>query len=156
VSLGGWESGDRPGGSRQRVLVPAPVVEATDAGARRLGLVYWRAVHELTRGAVRGRWGERGGALHLLGIPLLRFDPPLLGHDVAVECRYEIGGGLLALRPGGAVALAQRPVAGGHELSVTVEGYSPRLGALYTRAQRPFHVAVSRRYFELLARERSA
>ena len=26
-------------------------------------------------------------------------------------------------------------------LSVTVDGYSPRLGALYARAQRPFHVA---------------
>jgi hypothetical protein len=156
VSLAGWESTDRPDGSRQRVLVAGPVVEPTEAGARRLGIVYWGAVHDLTRGVVRARWRDGGGTLRLLGIPLLRFGPPLLVHDEALECRYEIGGGVLALRPGGAVTLAQRPVDGGHELSVAVDGYSPRLGALYARAQRPFHVAVSRRYFELLARERIA
>jgi hypothetical protein len=156
VSLAGWESTDRPDGSRQRVLLAGPVVEPTEAGARRLGIVYWGAVHDLTRGVVRARWGDEGGTLRLLGIPLLRFGPPLLVHDEALECRYEIGGGVLALRPGGAVTLAQRPVDGGQELSVAVDGYSPRLGALYARAQRPFHVAVSRRYFELLARERIA
>jgi hypothetical protein len=147
---------DRPDGSRQRVLVAGPVVEPTEAGARRLGVVYWSAVHDLTRGVVRARWSDRGGTLRLLGIPLLRFGPPLLVHDEALECRYQIGGGVLALRPGGSVALAQRPVEGGQELSVTVDGYSPRLGALYTRAQRPFHLAVSRRYFELLERGRAA
>ena len=157
MSLPGWESTDRPDGSRQRVLVAAPVVEPTERGARRLGLVYWGAVHDLTRGVVRARWSHAGGALRLLGIPLLRFGPPLLVHDdTALECRYEIGGGVLALRPGGSVTLAQRPVDGGRELSVAVDGFSPRLGALYARAQRPFHVAVSRRYFELLARERIA
>ena len=46
------------------------------------------------------------------------------------------------------------------ELSVTVEGYVPRLaaragarpwtGMLYAKGQSPFHAAVSRRYFELL------
>ena len=156
MSLAGWESTDRPDGSRQRVLVEGPVVEPSEAGARRLGIVYWGAVHDLTRGVARARWRDGGGTLRLLGIPLLRFGPPLLVHDEALECRYEIGGGVLALRPGGAVTLAQRAVDGGHELSVAVDGYSPRLGALYARAQRPFHVAVSRRYFELLARERIA
>jgi hypothetical protein len=156
TALAGWETTDRPDGSRQSVLVERAVVESSDAGARRLGIVYWGAVHDLTRGVVRARWSGGGGTLRLLGIPLLRFGPPLLVHDEAVECRYEIGGGVLALRPGGSVTLAQRPVDGGQELSVTVAGYSPRLGALYTRAQRPFHVAVSRRYFELLARERTA
>lgn len=156
TALTGWETMDRPGGSRQRVLVDWAVVEPNDAGARRLGVVYWSAVHDLTGGVVRAAWSDGGGTLRLLGIPLLRFGPPLLAHGEALECRYEIGGGALALQPGGSVTLAQRPVDGGQELSVAVDGYAPRLGALYARAQRPFHVAVSRRYFELLARERIA
>jgi hypothetical protein len=50
------------------------------------------------------------------------------------------------------------------ELSVTVEGYLPRLaarvgaapwtGMLYAKVQSPFHAAVSLRYFELLLRSR--
>ena len=45
----------------------------------------------------------------------------------------------------------------------SVEGYLPRLaprggsppwaGILYVKGQKPFHAAVSRRYFELLERE---
>jgi hypothetical protein len=153
VSIAAWESIDRPDGSRQRVLVESAVVEPTDAGALRLGIVYWGAVHDRTRGIVRARWSDAGGALCLFGIPLLRFGPPGVARGEALECRYDIGGGILAQRAGGSVALAQRSVDGGHELSVTVHGFSPRLGAFYTRVQRPFHVAVSRRYFELLARE---
>ena len=52
------------------------------------------------------------------------------------------------------------------ELSVTVEGYVPRLaaragaprwtGMLYAKGQSPFHAAVSLRYFELLLRSRDA
>ena len=52
------------------------------------------------------------------------------------------------------------------ELSVTVEGYLPRLaaragappwtGMLYAKGQSPFHAAVSLRYFELLLRSRDS
>ena len=73
---------------------------------------------------------------------------------------------MLALRAGGSVTLAQRPEGDQQELSVTVEEYLPRLaaragaplwtGMLYAKAQSPFHVAVSRRYFELLLRSRDS
>ena len=78
------------------------------------------------------------------------------------SCRHAIQGGLLALRAGGSVTLAQRPEGDQQELSVTVEGYLPRLaaragapqwtGMLYAKGQSPFHAAVSLRYFELLLR----
>jgi hypothetical protein len=68
----------------------------------------------------------------------------------------------LALRTGGSVTLAQRPEGDRQELSVTGEGYLPRLvaragapqwsGMLYAKGQSPFHAAVSLRYFELLLR----
>jgi hypothetical protein len=165
----GWETSERvldSGGveSRQRVLVPAPAVEASEAGARTLGVTYWRTVDRLTRGAVRATWNGGGGRLRLLGgATLLTFGPPELAYDGGiVSCRHEIRGGLLALRAGGAVTLGQRPEGGEQELSVTVEEYLPRLaartgaprwtGALYSKGQSPFHAAVSRRYFELLRR----
>ena len=163
----GWETSERvleSGGveSRQRVLVPEPVVEASEAGARTLGVTYWRAVERFTRGGVRASWNGAGGRLKLVGgATLLTFGPPELTFAAGrVSCRHEIRGGLLALRAGGAVTLAQRPEGGQHELSVTVEEYLPRLaaragaprwtGALYIKGQSPFHAAVSRRYFELL------
>ena len=169
----GWETTERPlesGGfeSRQRVLVPQPVVEASEAGARVLGVSYWQAVDRLTRGGVRASWNERGGKLRLLGgATLLTFGPPELSFERGlVSCRHEIRGGLLALRAGGAVTLAQRGDGDEEELSVTVEEYLPRLaarvgapswtGALYLKGQSPFHAAVSRRYFELLVRSRAA
>jgi hypothetical protein len=165
----GWETSERvldSGGveSRQRVLVPAPAVDASEAGARTLGVTYWRTVDRLTRGGVRATWNGGGGRLRLLGgATLLTFGPPELAYDGGiVSCRHEIRGGLLALRAGGAVTLAQRPEGGEQELSVTVEEYLPRLaartgaprwtGALYIKGQSPFHAAVSRRYFELLVR----
>lgn len=150
--------------SRQRVLVSEPVVESSQAGARWLGVAYWDAVSGSTRGAVRATWGEEGGRLRLLaGATLLRFGRPGLEHaDGVVSCRYAIAGGLLALRAGGSVMLAQRALDSGYELSVTVDQYVPRLaarvgaphwsGLLYARGQRPFHEAVSRRYFDLLQR----
>ena len=83
-----------------------------------------------------------------------------------MSCRYAIEGGLLALRAGGSVTLAQRVAGEQHEISVTVEEYLPRLaarpgapwwtGALYAKGQSPFHAAVSRRYFQLLAQGRVA
>jgi hypothetical protein len=150
--------------SVQRAVVSGPVVESSDAGARWLGVTYWRAVREATRGAVRATWSGEGGGLRMLGGPvLLRFGLPELHHDDdLVACRYAIEGGLLALRAGGTVTLEQRRRGDGHELSVHVSGYLPRLappagwpswaGVLYVRGQQPFHAAVSRRYFDLVAR----
>lgn len=169
----GWETTERvleSGGfeSRQRVLVDEPVVEASESGARFLGVSYWQAVARFTRGGVRASWHEGGGTLRLLGgATLLRFGPPELSlTDGTVSCRHEIQGGLLALRAGGSVTLAQRANGDRQELSVTVEEYLPRLaarvgapwwtGALYAKGQSPFHAAVSRRYFELLSVGRAA
>jgi hypothetical protein len=167
----GWESTERvldSGGfeSRQRVLVPEPVVELSEAGARTLGVTYWLAVDRFTCGGVRANWTGGGGKLKLLGgATLLTFGPPEL--SVAhgeVACTHEIRGGLLAVRAGGTVTLAQRAEDGHHELSVAVAEYLPRLaprageprwkGALYAKGQSAFHAAVSRRYFELLAQSR--
>lgn len=169
----GWEATERvleSGGfeSRQRVFVPEPVVEASDSGARALGVTYWRAVDRLTRGGVRASWSGGGGKLRLLGgATLLSFGPPELSVESGrVACRHEIRGGLLTLRAGGSVTLAQHAAGERQELSVTVEEYLPRLaarvgapwwtGALYAKGQSPFHAAVSRRYFELLVGSRAA
>jgi hypothetical protein len=169
----GWETSERvfaSGGfeSRQRVLVTEPAVEASEAGARTLGISYWQAVDRFTRGGVRANWTGEGGKLKLLGgATLLTFGPAELSFDGGlVSCRYAIEGGLLALRAGGSVTLAQRPEGDQQELSVTVEEYLPRLaartgapawtGILYAKGQSPFHTAVSRRYFELLLRSRDS
>ncbi len=169
----GWETTERlleSGGfeSRQRVLVPERVVEASEAGARTLGVTYWQAVDRFTRGGVRASWSGGGGKLKLLGgATLLTFGPPELSFESGlVSCRHAIRGGLLALRAGGSVTLAQRAEGEQQELSVTVEEYLPRLaaragappwtGMLYAKAQSPFHAAVSRRYFELLLRSRGS
>ena len=166
-----WEATERVlewGGfeSRQRVLVAEPAVEPSGAGARWLGVTYWRAVAGVTRGVVRATWGDGGGRVRLLGgLTLLRFRPPELQYtDGVVSCRYAIEGGLLALRAGGSVTLSQRPVGAEHELSVIVEEYLPRLaararaprwtGVLFVKGQNPLHAAVSRQYFERIVRER--
>ncbi|HET6658130.1 MAG TPA: hypothetical protein VFG61_09555 [Gaiellaceae bacterium] len=164
-----WETIERvlaSGGfeSRQRVLVDGLVVDESASGARTLGVTYWRAVDRFTRGGVRASWSGDGGRLKLLGgATLLTFGAAELAFDAeGVSCRHEIRGGLLALRAGGSVTLAQRPKGEQHELSVLVEEYVPRLaapagwpwwaGALYLKGQSPFHAAVSRRYFDLLIR----
>jgi uncharacterized protein YbjT (DUF2867 family) len=130
----GWETSERvleSGGfeSRQRVLVAEPVVEPSEAGARTLGVAYWQAVDRFTRGGVRASWRGGGGKLKLLGgATLLTFGPPELSFDGGlVSCRHAIQGGLLALRAGGSVTLAQRGEGDQQELSVTVEEYLPRL-----------------------------
>jgi len=165
--LHGWTTNERVLGSggfesRQRVLVPEPVVESSASGARWLGVAYWEAVARFTRGVVRARWRDDGGRLYLLGgASLLSFGPPELAwDDERVSCRYAIEGGLLALRAGGSVTLAQQRSDEDVALSVVVEEYLPRLaaragapwwtGALYAKGQSPFHAAVSRRYFNLL------
>ena len=68
-----------------------------------------------------------------------------------VSWRGPIRGGLLARRPGGALALEQSG-AGRPQLSVAVSGFVPRLGVLYGPLQHPFHVAVSRRWLRRLSR----
>src|SRR5512133_3709775 len=79
-----WETSERvleSGGfeSRQRVLVAQPAVEASESGARTLGIVYWHAVDRVTRGIVRASWTGDGGKLKLLGgATLLAFGPPEL------------------------------------------------------------------------------
>jgi hypothetical protein len=173
AAVTGWESSERvlesgAFDSRQSVLVAEPAVEVSEAGARTLGITYWRAIDRFTRGGVRASWTGDGGTLKLLGgATLLTFGPPQLSFDDGlVSCRYPIQGGLLALRAGGSVTLAQRPEGDQQELSVTVEGYLPRLaaragapawtGMLYAKGQTPFHAAVSRRYFELLLRSRGS
>ena len=173
AAVTGWETSERvleSGGfeSRQRVLVAEPVVEASEAGARTLGVTYWQAVDDFTRGGVRASWRGGGGKLKLFGgVTLLTFGPPELSFDDGVvSCRHAIEGGLLALQAGGSVTLEQRPEGDRQELSVMVEGYLPRLaahggappwtGMLYAKGQSPFHAAVSRRYFELLLRSRGS
>lgn len=168
TALSGWETVERVTESgamesRQRVRADGPVVDASEAGARWLGVRYWQAVQDSTRGAVRARWEDSGGRLKLFGgATLLCFGPPeLTVADGAVVCRYSIRGGLLAVRAGGTVTLSQQELDDGVELTVSVEEYLPRLaarmnaprwtGLLYARAQSPFHVGVSRRYFESLA-----
>ncbi len=170
LMLFGWDTSERTlnsGGfeSRQRVLVPKPVSEGSESGARWLGIAYWLTVGRVSRGSVRTRWrGDRACLTLLGGVTLLHFDPPELElTDDLVSCRYTIEGGLLASRAGGSVTLAQRRAKDGFELSVVVEEYLPRLaartgapswtGALYAKVQSPFHAAVSRRYFDLLAAE---
>jgi hypothetical protein len=169
----GWETSERvleSGAfeSRQRVLVAEPAVEASEAGARTLGVSYWQAVDRFTRGGIRASWTGDGGKLKLLGGPtLLAFGPAEFSFEGGlVSCRYAIEGGSLALGASGSVTLAQRPEGDQQELSVMVEGYLPRLaaragappwtGMLYAKGQSPFHVAVSRRYFELLLRSRDS
>ncbi len=80
---------------------------------------------------MRASWTGGGGKLKLLGgATLLTFGPPELSFDDGlVSCRHAIQGGLLALRAGGSVTLAQRPEGDQQELSVTVEEYLPRLAA---------------------------
>ena len=116
---------------------------------------------------MRAGTGDGGRLKPSRGPTLLTFGPPELSFDGGlVSCRYAIQGGLLALQAGGSVTLAQRPEGNQEELSVTVEAYLPRLaaragappwtGMLYAKGQSPFHVAVSRRYFELLLRNRDS
>jgi len=151
--------------STQRTSTTGPVVESSESGARWLGVVYWRAVSEFSRGSVRARWTDDVGRLILLGGPtLLRFGAPeTLFSDEAVSCRFAIEGGLLAVRAGGSITVKQQRSGQGFDLVVSVEEYLPRLaaraggpwwtGVLYAKGQSPFHAGVSRRYFELLKAE---
>jgi hypothetical protein len=165
---GTWSSSqaESPSGSFdsvQRIVLPAPVVECTTAGARRLGELYWRELERSTLGLVRVR-GEDALALRVLGLgpALLRFGAPELavGPD-AVSCTYAIQGGLLARSPGGSISFTQTG-AEDVELRTSLTGFFPRLasrrarrrgGLLYAQGQARLHVALGRSWFTRLWRE---
>ncbi len=141
--------------SVQRMTFPAPVVERTDAGARELGDLYWRALRQSTFGFLRMTAGADGFEIRLLGRgpALLRFSrgEKAVSADT-VTCRYAILGGLLARAPSGSIRFTQE---GTDAVAVTsaVEGFLPRLGVFYAPVQSRLHVALGRRYFTRLQRE---
>ena len=156
-SMGAFES-------VQRITFPAPVVERSAAGARRLGEQYWCEVERSTFGAVRVLASPEGVELRLLGLrpALLRFGRP--EHAVTtqtVSCLYPIRGGLLARAPAGSLAFRQTGV-DAVEVTSAIEGFFPRLavrrqwrgwkGLLYPQIQARLHVALGRRYFARLWR----
>ncbi|MGZ8647376.1 MAG: hypothetical protein ACXW08_01865 [Solirubrobacteraceae bacterium] len=163
-ALAGWGSTQRvlANGAlevEQRALLPGRVVQHSEAGALRLGAVYWREVQALTLGLVRSREGGDGVELRALGVALFRFARAETHvTDTEVSCAFAIRGGLLARGPGGSLTLAQE--AAGPVIRSTITGYSARLaaregrprwtGALYSQVQGRLHVAVSRRYFRRL------
>lgn len=151
--------------SVQQIAFPAPVVERSAAGARRLGELYWCEVERSTFGIVRARLDAGGLDVRLLGIEpaLLRFGQP--EHAVSssgVHCLYPIRGGLLARAPVGSISFTQ---AGSEavEVSSAIRGFFPRLaarrqrhrwnGLLYGQIQARLHVALGRRYFARLWRD---
>ncbi len=169
-ALSGWQvqqSESSPGAvnSEQRVLAPRPVVDASEAGALRLGSVYWAEVERFTRGAVRVRASGDGFELRLFprGPVLLRFGAAAIAVTAATtRCAYPIRAGGLARRSGGEIAFVQ--LTGDEvELRSTIQGYHPTLaarpgaprwaGALYQHGQQRLHLAISRGYFRRLIAE---
>ena len=167
---GTWSSSEAQAASGafesvQRVELPAPVVERSAAGARRLGEVYWRELERTTVGLVRAQPTSAGLQLRLLGVgpALLRFGQPELSVEQrSVTCCYPIRGGVLARLPAGSISFAQ--TGWDHvELRSTISGFFPRLaarpdrprwiGLLYPHVQVRLHVALGRRYFGRLWRE---
>lgn len=146
----------------QRVSTAVPPVPVSDAGARRLGSVYWEEVRRFSRGLVRERDRGDGPELRLAGlIPLLRFGAPATSVSAdGVECRYPIRGGLLAAGPGGFLVLRQCG-RGPAELSIAVEEFHSRLAVdgrigvrrrLFDVLQAPLHDGIARRYLARAAR----
>ena len=151
--------------SVQRIRMPAPVVERSPAGAKRLGDVYWNEIERSTGGVVRARESARGVELRVLGIgpALLRFGPPEhLATPASVTCRHAILGGLLARVPAGSISFEQTGTSD-IELSSSIEGFFPRLaprrlrrgwnGVLYPQLQTRLHRALGNRYFARLRAE---
>ena len=108
-----WSQSRGPSGAFAvvwRASLPAPAVEHSPAGARRLGDLYWHELDRSTFGLVSARVGPDGVVLRPLGIgpALLRFGrgQPTVTPD-SVSCRYAILGGLLVRSPGGWIAFTQ-------------------------------------------------
>jgi hypothetical protein len=141
--------------SAQRMTFPAPVVERTEAGARKLGDLYWRELRWCTFGVLRTIAGGDQFEIRLLGRgpALLRFSRGEVAVSAdTVTCRYAILGGLLARAPAGSIRFTQE---GTDAVAVTsaVEGFLPRLGVFYAPVQSRLHVALGRRYFARLQRD---
>lgn len=151
--------------SVQRAELPAPVVEHSTAGARRLGELYWRELERSTLGLVRARPAAGAPELRLLGCrsALLRFGQPELTVGArSVSCLYPIHGGVLARSSAGSISFAQIGLER-VELRSAITGFFPRLaprarrrswnGLLYGQIQARLHVALGRRYVVRLWRE---
>ena len=152
--------------SEQHVWVEGPVVEMSDAGARRLGSTYWREVRRGTRGLVRMRVRGAGLELRVLGRgpALLRFGAAELGiGGDAVSCTYPIVGGILSRAAAGTITFTQRRLDDRVLLASAIAGFHPTLagrpgapawtGELYKRVQARIHVAISGDYFRRLIAE---
>ena len=146
----------------ERVELERPFVEQTPDGARELGRWYWTELERSTRGLVRGCVTDAGVELVLArSLALLRFGrPELLADADGVVCRFPIVGGLLASRPGGSLAIAQRD-GQVSQLEIAVSDYEPSLahrgarfhrGLLYRTLQAPLHRALTRRSLARAAR----
>jgi hypothetical protein len=171
ADLRGWRSSETrsaDGGvvSEQHVWVDEPVVEMSEAGARRLGSTYWHAVRRATGGVVRVGGRSAGVDLRVFGRgpALLRFGPRELSVEPdAVSCTYPILGGVLSRVPAGTITFAQRRLDGRVLLASIVVEFHPTLagrpgapawtGELYTRVQARIHVSVSGEYFRRLIEE---
>lgn len=149
----------------QRVELPAPVVEHSPAGARRLGELYWHELERSTLGLVRARPTAGAPQLRLLGLgpALLRFGRPELAvRSSSVSCLYPILGGVLARTAAGSISFTQTGL-DDVEVRSTISGFFPRLarrhhrsrwnGLLYAQIQSRLHVALGRRYFVRLWQE---
>jgi hypothetical protein len=143
--------------SVQSVLLPAPVVDQTAAGGRRLGERYWRELRRSTFGLVRARTRLGTRELRLLGVrpALLVFGAPdvVVGHG-SVTCAYPIRGGLLARSACGSISFGQTGTES-VELRSEIRGFFPRLAgwSVLYRCQARLHAALARRYFTTLWRE---
>jgi hypothetical protein len=131
----------------------APLVAATDVGARKLGARYWADVEAWSHRLLTVDEHEHGTDVLLARrVALLRFGPPRTAVlEDHIACVYEIRGGLLTAQEGGALSVEQR--SGSRPgLAVVVTGYRPRLASvgrwLYLGLQAPVHRAVSRRFLE--------
>jgi hypothetical protein len=156
--------------SVQRAALPAPAVEASAAGARRLGELYWHELERSTKRVLRMRSAGHTGAIEIsvlgVGPALLRFGRARVELSPrAVTCSYPILGGVLSRGTSGALSFTQT-TNGGVEVSSEVHESFPRLasrrlrprwkGILYPQIQARLHAALGRRYLARLRTEAAA
>jgi hypothetical protein len=152
--------------SEQRIPAHRPVVESSERGAAELSSVYWREVERFMHGLVRAQVGPDGQVelrLRPSGRVLLAFGQrETRTANGITRCTHAITGGLLARRPGGSISFSQETAP--PALASAISGFLPRFaaapgrpswtGALYEQLQRRLHLAVSKRYFAALLREK--